>query len=370
MDKILSLIIPTYNMEKYLDKCLASLIIADKELMKHLEVLVIIDGATDSSSEIAHTYEARFPDIYKVIDKENGNYGSCINRGLRESTGKYVKVLDADDWFDTNIFENYLHKLLIVDVDLVLNDMHTVGTDKNGYMLYNITSFFESNIIYSFEEIFRVNLPRYIAMHCLAYRREKIIAMGYKQTEGISYTDVEWIFYPMTMVRTFTCIPGVLYQYLLGRQGQTMDPAIARRQSDQLAKMLLELVKRRISYGKQDIYDTYMKIMMQAHNYTLYSRSNDEKIRKNILIPYDKCVHSLSVKIFKEMFEWKVEAVRYVALFRNPWSILMKELFCHGYRTFITSFDYCSVNNLLHPVWIANCFYMIKNSIFRFKNKR
>lgn len=98
MENILSIIIPTYNMEKYLDKCLASLIIEDKELMRQLEVLVVIDGAKDRSSEIAHTYQNRFADTFRVIDKENGNYGSCINRGLKEATGRYVKVLDADDY--------------------------------------------------------------------------------------------------------------------------------------------------------------------------------------------------------------------------------------------------------------------------------
>ena len=98
MEKLLTIIIPTYNMEKYLDKCLSSLIVDDKELMTQLEVLVVIDGAKDRSSEIAHTYQDKYPDTYVVIDKENGNYGSCINRGLKEASGKYVKVLDADDY--------------------------------------------------------------------------------------------------------------------------------------------------------------------------------------------------------------------------------------------------------------------------------
>lgn len=81
MEKILTII------EKYLDKCLTSLIIDDKELMRQLEVLVINDGSKNRSSEIAHKYESNYPDTFRVIDKENGNYGSCINRGLQEATG-------------------------------------------------------------------------------------------------------------------------------------------------------------------------------------------------------------------------------------------------------------------------------------------
>ena len=110
MNKILTIIIPTYNMEKYLRRCLDSLII-DEEEMKQLEVLVINDGSKDSSSQIAHEYQDKYPDTFRVIDKENGNYGSCINRGLKEATRKYVKVLDADDSFDTKNFAKLLNVL-------------------------------------------------------------------------------------------------------------------------------------------------------------------------------------------------------------------------------------------------------------------
>lgn len=98
MDKILTVVIPTYNMERYLRYCLDSLCVGRGS--DALEVLVINDGSTDSSSAIAHEYEQKSPGIFRVIDKENGNYGSCVNRGLTEAKGKYIKILDADDSFD------------------------------------------------------------------------------------------------------------------------------------------------------------------------------------------------------------------------------------------------------------------------------
>ena len=86
MAKILTVVIPTYNMEKYLDRCLTSLIVTNNDLLERLEVLVVIDGAKDRSSEIAHSYQIRYPQTFIVIDKENGNYGSCVNRGVAEAT--------------------------------------------------------------------------------------------------------------------------------------------------------------------------------------------------------------------------------------------------------------------------------------------
>ena len=95
MDKILTVIVPAYNMEQYLAYCLDSLCISQHQ--NDIEVLVINDGSKDATSIIAHDYERKLPQVFKVIDKENGNYGSCVNRGLAEACGKYIKVLDADD---------------------------------------------------------------------------------------------------------------------------------------------------------------------------------------------------------------------------------------------------------------------------------
>ena len=119
MQKLLTIVIPTYNMQDYLHRCLDSLVLEDEQLMSQLEVLVINDGSKDNSSTIAHDYENKYPATFRVIDKENGNYGSCINKGLEIATGKYVKVLDADDSFDTSNFEDYLRFLNSVEVDIL-----------------------------------------------------------------------------------------------------------------------------------------------------------------------------------------------------------------------------------------------------------
>ena len=121
MEKILTIVIPTYNMQDYLRRCLDSLIVPEEQ-MQLLEVLVVNDGSKDNSSAIAHEYQDKYPDTFRVIDKENGNYGSCVNRGLKEASGKYIKILDADDWFDKTILARYVEFLKTLNVDLVLTD--------------------------------------------------------------------------------------------------------------------------------------------------------------------------------------------------------------------------------------------------------
>ena len=133
MAKLLTIIIPTYNMEKYLRRCIDSLLVSE-ENRASLEVLVVNDGSRDASSAIGHEYEANYPQAIRVIDKDNGNYGSCINRGLKETTGKYVRILDADDYYLTENLNQFISMLKDTDADLLLTDMVSVYADGNtGY---------------------------------------------------------------------------------------------------------------------------------------------------------------------------------------------------------------------------------------------
>lgn len=205
-DKLLSVIIPTYNMEKLLRRCLASLIVSE-ENRPLLEVLVINDGSTDASSVIGHEYVSQYPEIFRVIDKENGNYGSCVNRGLKEMTGKYVRILDADDYYQTEQLDQFITQLKDTDTDLVLSDMLSVYADGKQVHLSASPD----------------DLMDQVEMHMVTYKKDVLDKVAYRQTEGISYTDQEWTLYPMMGVNTISRIPLDIYVYMLDREGQTMD---------------------------------------------------------------------------------------------------------------------------------------------------
>lgn len=239
MNKILSIIIPTYNMEEYLKRCLDSLVLPVQSLMNSLEVLVIIDGATDNSSSIAHQYQDKYPETFRVFDKENGNYGSCINRGLKEATGKYIRILDADDSFNTNNFIKYLKLLAQIDSDLILTDYNLV--DNKGNILERRSFDLETMIT---TDIVKVLKPvSELEMHAITYRRQILLDMNYHQTEGISYTDTEWAFIPLMAVNTVCYVNLQIYNYLVGRPGQTMDISVLRKSMPQMMTVYKRLMQ-------------------------------------------------------------------------------------------------------------------------------
>lgn len=118
-EKLLSIIVPTYNMERYLSRCLDSLLVSS--IIEYIEILVVNDGSKDQSSAIAHNYQERYPQSVKVIDKENGGYGSVLNIGLLNASGKYLKICDSDDWFDSEAFRDFVFQLSKLDTDVVYN---------------------------------------------------------------------------------------------------------------------------------------------------------------------------------------------------------------------------------------------------------
>lgn len=246
MYKLLTIVIPTYNMQDYLNRCLDSLVVKP-ELMNLLEVLVINDGSKDNSSAIGHECEVRFPNTFRVIDKENGNYGSCVNRGLAEAQGKYIKILDADDWFDTKEFELYIQKLKgFEDVDMILTPYNSVFQNSGTKRLE--TKNIPEGTAFDFNTFDKLS---FYPMHMVTYRTEMLRGIGYFQTEGISYTDTEWAIMPQYAIKRFAFFPYVVYQYMVGREGQTVSPNIMIRNAWHLEPILKAMIENRNKFVRE-----------------------------------------------------------------------------------------------------------------------
>lgn len=289
-------------MEKYLDKCLTSLILQDQELMKHLEVLVVIDGATDRSSEIAHAYEKKYPDTFRVVDKENGNYGSCVNRGLKEATGKYIKILDADDWFDTNTFQLFMNRLATIDADMVVTDYSTFNQDELLVKKTDIS--LPKNQVISPHD-----LTNNLDMHSITYKRCILVDNGYSQTEGISYTDSEWDIIPLLYVKTIYYLNLYVYCYGIGRDGQTVDLNVAFKKYNDFILTSKSIIERLGRYPDQGKICDYIYRKLYAVVYCPYYAVVYKNEGKNdkALKDFDNYLQEFLPLIYKKLDEENIK---------------------------------------------------------------
>jgi glycosyltransferase involved in cell wall biosynthesis len=218
---ILTITVPVYNTEQYLDKCLGSLVVSE-ELMNLFEVLVVIDGSKDNSIEIARKYEANYPNTFRVIDKENGGHGSCCNVGVREARGKYIHFLDSDDWFDGQ-FSAYLIRLKNENADVVFTKCLHERIYENSSFLHEFHNI-EYDRNYTIESLRDVSLS--FSIHEASYSVNHFRRYNVRFREKVFYDDVILSVAGLLGTETIAFYNFILYHYLCGRPGQTMNPVI------------------------------------------------------------------------------------------------------------------------------------------------
>jgi glycosyltransferase involved in cell wall biosynthesis len=204
-----------------------------------------------------------------VIDKENGNYGSCVNRGLKEARGKYIKLLDSDDSYINKAFEDFVNFLSTYDADLFINDYCIV--DKNGIIMETYSFKMPINQAFSVCEM-PSSVARWLWHHGMTYKTQILRDMNYHQTEGISYTDDEWIFKPMKNIKSVRYFPHNLYLYLIGREGQTFDPRVVKKS----LKNMMIVIRSMIDFYSQSEgkNDNYMYLKLRSRVIGLYGMHN------------------------------------------------------------------------------------------------
>lgn len=115
-----SIIVPVWNTEKYIEQCLNSLV---NQTIKEKEIIIINDGSPDKSENIIKAFQKKYPKLIKYIKKENGGQGSARNRGLEIAKGEFIGFVDSDDWVDKTMYENMYNIAIKKKADLIICDM-------------------------------------------------------------------------------------------------------------------------------------------------------------------------------------------------------------------------------------------------------
>lgn len=280
MKKILTVIIPTYNVEKYLDQCLKSMVIDD--YMELLEILVINDGSVDSSPEIARKYVEVFPDTFKLINKENGGHGSTINVGIQMAKGKYLKVIDSDDWVDESAFKRLIDFLLKTDSDLVYSNYYWVDSNTGKKRIEFPEPFI--NVEYNKEYNFSV-IPEgcFLKMHGYTLKTE-IAKQIPPIDENCFYVDMEFVVFPVLYIETVTFLNEFVYMYRVGNTGQSMSSSKLMRNAENY-----DIVFKRLLAFYQNFEFPYYK---KAYIESVMARMVATRIKIFLCFPYDRKIEN------------------------------------------------------------------------------
>lgn len=244
-NKLISVVVPVYKVEPYINKCLDSLILPNKWLEK-MEVIAVNDGTPDQSAEMAREYEKRYPSVFRVIDKDNGGHGSAWNRGLKEASGKYIRFLDSDDWFTTSEFIKLLEKLETLDVDIIISNYNRYYVERDTFEPMVITEL-EPDIIYEASELKWNDQPWEVANFWRCTYRTRMLQQNQPLfVEKVFYDDIKLSIASVIQAQKVCYIDLTIYNYLLGRPGQTMNPEVQKK--NYLFKFIVQ----------KDIFDFYL----------------------------------------------------------------------------------------------------------------
>ncbi len=217
MGKTLTISIAAYNVEKYIRKTLDSLI--DDSIIDDLEIFVVDDGGTDKTLDIAKEYAERYPQSIFPVHKENGGYGSTINKSIELATGKYFKQLDGDDWYDTENLEDLIHVMKEISVDCILTDFTKYNEVSGDYTYINLYDSIQDGE-YKLSES---GIKKQLSMYASAFRTSILQNMPNRLSEHCFYTDIEYSALPIPYIDTVYVFHKPIYVYRTGADGQSMN---------------------------------------------------------------------------------------------------------------------------------------------------
>ena len=284
--KLLTITVPCYNSENYMKKCVDSLL----EGGENVEILIVDDGSSDKTAQIADEYAEKFPTIVRAIHQENGGHGEAVNTGLRNATGIFFKVVDSDDWVNKEAYLKILSTLEHLlggdkSLDMLISNFvyEKQGASRKKVMQYRRC--FPVEEMFGWEQIRHMPKGKYLLMHSMIYRTRLLKDCGLKLPKHTFYVDNLFAFEPLPFVKNMYYLDVNFYRYFIGREDQSVHESVMIKRIDQQLRVNRLMVEAYTRYDlrKKEINKymiSYLDIITTVSSMMLIRSGTEDAMKK------------------------------------------------------------------------------------------
>ena len=282
---LLTIVIPSYNVEQYLRHTVYSLI--HQRNRNKIEIIIVNDGSKDRTAEIGEELMKQYNNtknkLVRVINKINGGHGSTINVGIKEAKGEYLKVVDGDDTVDSFEFAKLIDLLEYESSDIILTDYVEDYAQVGRCNLMKLYNFLSPGVEYNFEDLCYegYGFDRWgPILSTSTYRTQMLQDAGFSLSEKMFYVDMELNTYIALYAQTIKYYPLSLYRYLLGNQGQSVSRQSYTRNYKHHENVTIKMLE--ILFSHREI-----------------SRNRNEYIKNKLIVPMIITQYDIIIKYVK-----------------------------------------------------------------------
>ena len=241
--KLITFTVPCYNSAAYMDHCIETLLTAGEDA----EIILVDDGSKDDTGKIADAYAEKYPTIVRVIHQENGGHGEGVNQGIRNATGVYFKVVDSDDWLDTDALQQVLAELRAhlndeQPLDLMMANYVYEHVADNTRNIVDYKGILPEGRVFHWNEIGKFPPNKNILMHSVIYRAEVLRRSGMELPKHTFYVDNIFVYQPLPFVKSMYYMDLDLYRYFIGRADQSVNESVMVKRVDQQLRVTRHMI--------------------------------------------------------------------------------------------------------------------------------
>ena len=246
MDKILTFAVPCYNSADYMDHCVETLLTGGEDI----EIILVDDGSTkDATPQKCDEWAAKYPDIVRAIHQPNGGHGEGVNQAIRNARGLYYKVVDSDDWLDTEALQKVLDKLRECarwesPLDLLIANYVYEHVEDKTQKVMGYKNVFPQDRVFTWEEMGRFRPSQYLLMHSVIYRTQLLRDCGLELPKHTFYVDNIFVYEPLPWVKSIYYMDLDLYRYFIGRADQSVNESVMVGRIDQQLRVNRHMIEK------------------------------------------------------------------------------------------------------------------------------